>query len=72
MAATQCIAGPTHTRGTPPNTVQTDPRTWLELATGTVSWPDAVAAARVQISGVRADLSAWLPLPQAVAAVDVI
>jgi len=72
LAATQCVAGPTHTRGTPPNTVQTDPRTWLELATGTVSWQDAVATARVQISGVRSDLSAWLPLPQAVAAADVI
>lgn len=29
FAAVQCISGPRHTRGTPPNVVQTDPRTWL-------------------------------------------
>ena len=33
-AAIQCIEGPRHTRGTPPNTVETDARTWLALATG--------------------------------------
>ena len=72
LAATQCIPGPTHTRGTPPNTVQTDPRTWLELATGLLSWRDAIATARVQVSGVRADLSDHLPLAQATDAIDVI
>ena len=34
FVAVQCIAGPRHTRGTPPNVVETDPRTWLQLATG--------------------------------------
>lgn len=33
-AAVQCVEGPRHTRGTPPNVIETDPRTWLELATG--------------------------------------
>ena len=62
FAAVQCIAGPRHTRGTPPNVIETDPRTWLELATGRLTWTDAVAAARVTASGARADLSALLPV----------
>ena len=60
--AVQCVEGPRHTRGTPPNVVETDPRTWLELATGGLTWTDAVAAGRVTASGNRADLSALLPL----------
>ena len=42
FAAIQCIPGPRHTRGTPPNVIEMDPRTWLELATGLLAWPDAV------------------------------
>jgi len=60
--AVQCIEGPRHTRGTPPNVVETDPATWLRLATGALSWADAVAAGTVTASGNRADLSAHLPL----------
>ena len=59
---TQCITGPRHTRGTPPNVVETDPRTWLDLATGRRTWSEAVAEAKVSASGERADLSALLPL----------
>ena len=62
FAAVQCIEGPRHTRGTPPNVVETDPRTWLELATGSLEWTDAMAAGRVKASGNRADLSRLLPL----------
>ena len=62
FAAVQCVEGPRHTRGTPPNVVETDPRTWLELATGLLAWPDAVAAGRITASGNRADLAAHLPL----------
>jgi hypothetical protein len=62
FAAVQCIAGPRHTRGTPPNVIETDPRTWLELATGRLTWVAAVDAARVTASGARADLSALLPV----------
>jgi uncharacterized SCP-like protein len=61
-AVVQCIEGPRHTRGTPPNVVEADASTWLELATGQVSWADAVAAGRVHASGNRADLTAYLPL----------
>ena len=60
--AVQCIEGPRHTRGTPPNVVETDAATWLRLASGQVTWADAVAAGTVAASGNRADLSAHLPL----------
>jgi hypothetical protein len=62
FAAVQCVAGPRHTRGTPPNVVETDPRTWLELATARLTWRSALADGRVAPSGSRADLSPWLPL----------
>ena len=59
----QCVEGPRHTRGTPPNVVQTDPRTWLRLATGRTTWPDAVHNGDVTASGTRAaDIATWLPL----------
>jgi hypothetical protein len=61
--AVQCIEGPRHTRGTPPNVVETDPATWLRLVSGRVTWDDAVAEGKVTASGNRADLSAHLPLP---------
>jgi hypothetical protein len=60
--AVQCVEGPRHTRGTPPNVVETDPATWLGLASGALAWADAVASGRVRASGSRADLSALLPL----------
>ena len=60
--AVQCVEGPRHTRGTPPNVVETDAATWLLLATGQLSWADAVAGGRVSASGNRADLSPHLPL----------
>ena len=63
-AAAQVVAGVRHTRGTPPAVVETDPATWLDLATGAVSWADAVAAGRVSASGERTDLSAYLPLQE--------
>ena len=61
-AAVQCVAGPTHTRGTPPNVVETDPVTWVELATGRLLWAVAAADGRVMASGIRADVSGYLPL----------
>jgi hypothetical protein len=60
--AVQCVEGPRHTRGTPPNVVETDAATWLRLATGELAWADAVADGKVTASGNRADLSAYLPL----------
>lgn len=60
--AVQAIEGPRHTRGTPPNVVETDPTTWLALVSGRVDWADAVADGRVRASGTRADLTALLPI----------
>jgi hypothetical protein len=62
FGAVQCIEGPRHTRGTPPNVVETDAATWLALATGSLPWADAVADGRVHASGQRADLSDYLPV----------
>lgn len=58
FVAVQAIAGPRHTRGTPPNVVETDPLTWVRLATGRIAWADAP----VNASGQRADLSGYLPV----------
>lgn len=62
FGAVQVLEGPRHTRGTPPNVVETDADTWVALATGAESWVEASAAGRISASGVRADLSALLPL----------
>jgi hypothetical protein len=61
-AAIQCVAGQRHTRGTPPNVVETDAVTWILLATGQMAWPAAVASGAMRASGPRADLSQYLPL----------
>jgi hypothetical protein len=60
--AVQLVPGPRHTRGTPPNVVETDAATWLRLATGELAWERTVADGRVSASGSRADLSPHLPL----------
>ena len=62
-AAVQCVQGPRHTRGTPPNVVEADPVAFVELCTGRLSWADAAADGRVRTWGDRADLSPYLPLP---------
>ncbi|MDE2591893.1 MAG: hypothetical protein KGL41_03445 [Actinomycetales bacterium] len=62
LGATQCIPGPRHTRGTPPNVVEMSPETWFALATGSLLWDDAIAGALVLASGVRADLDGLFPL----------
>jgi hypothetical protein len=61
--AVQCVPGPRHTRGTPPNVVETDAATWLRLASGRLDWATAVADGLLTASGNRADLSPHLPLP---------
>jgi uncharacterized protein (TIGR03083 family) len=61
-AVVQCVEGPRHTRGTPPNVVETDPLTWIRLATGRTAWADALAAAQVSASGERADIGGLLPV----------
>jgi hypothetical protein len=62
FGAVQCVEGPRHTRGTPPNVVETDAATWLGLVAGTLAWADALSSGQVRASGSRADLSGLLPL----------
>lgn len=62
FAVVQCVEGPRHTRGTPPNVVETDPLTWVRLATGRTAWAEELDAATVRASGERADLAGLLPL----------
>ncbi|GAA2017919.1 hypothetical protein JL107_14415 [Nakamurella flavida] len=62
FAAVQAVEGLRHTRGTPPNVVETDAATWLALVSGRLTWAAARAAGRVSASGTRADLAAFLPL----------
>ena len=62
FGVTQCVEGPRHTRGTPPNVIETDAATWLSLVTGRISWGEAVSNHQLMASGLRADLSELLPL----------
>lgn len=62
FGAVQAAPGPGHTRGTPPNVIETDASTLLALATGGEAWADAVGRGAVRASGTRADVSPWLPL----------
>jgi uncharacterized protein (TIGR03083 family) len=62
VGAVQCVAGPTHTRGTPPGVVETDPLTWVRLAAGRIGWAEARADGLVRASGERTDLGGLLPL----------
>lgn len=62
FGVTQCFEGPRHTRGTPPNVIETDPVTWVALAIGTLAWGEAVSSARISASGTRAHLDGVLPL----------
>lgn len=62
FGAVQCIEGPAHTRGTPPNVVEMDAGTWFALATGAQPWAEALADHRISASGSRASLEDQLPL----------
>ena len=63
FVAVQCIEGPRHTRGTPPNVVETDPRSWLLLAVGDADFDALVADGAVSSSGSRAgEVASWMPL----------
>lgn len=65
FVAVQCIDGPRHTRGTPPNVVECTPETWLLVATGCISWEDAIGAPGTEVSGTRAgEVARWLPIVQ--------
>lgn len=59
FAAVQCVSGPEHRRGTPPNVVQCSPLEWLRLVVGEVAFSFSDA----DFSGTRAgDIARYLPL----------
>lgn len=63
FVAVQCVDGPRHTRGTPPNVVECEARVWLRLATGLVTVDEATTAADLTASGSRAgEIARYLPL----------
>jgi uncharacterized protein (TIGR03083 family) len=62
FAAVQCVEGPKHTRGTPPNVVETDGVSFVRLCAGREAWWDLVADGRVRASGERSDLSSLMPI----------
>ena len=61
--AIQCGSGGEHRRGTPPNVVEMDAQTWLALVSGELTWEAGIDQGLVAASGIRADLSTFLPLP---------
>jgi len=42
--------------------VEADPLTWVLVATQRMSWADAVRDGRLRASGIRTDLTEYLPL----------
>jgi hypothetical protein len=60
--AIQCVEGPRHTRGTPPNVVELDPVTFLGLASGSIAWEEGLRTGRIRASGIRADISHLFPI----------
>lgn len=63
FVAVQCVEGPRHTRGTPPNVVEMDPRTWLRLATGRTTFEEELEKGTVDASGSRAgEIARGLPV----------
>ncbi|MFC5280721.1 sterol carrier family protein [Arcanobacterium canis] len=57
IGAVQAIEGINHRRGTPPNVVEMDGQTWLDLVVGR-----EVDTRTISHSGTRADLTPYLPL----------
>lgn len=62
FGAVQCVEGPRHTRGTPPNVVEMAPEVWFGLAVGQLDWDEALKSGQIQASGTRAEIKQHLPL----------
>ena len=56
-SAIQCVEGPKHTRGTPPNVVEMSAEVLFDISAGKISWSDAIGDGRISASGERSDLS---------------
>ena len=57
-SAIQCVEGPKHTRGTPPNVVEMSAEVLFEIAGGKINWQEAISDGRISASGERSDISA--------------
>ena len=55
-AAIQCVEGPKHTRGTPPNVVELSASTLFGLIDSSIDWDSAVESGAVHASGERSNL----------------
>jgi hypothetical protein len=62
LGAIQCVAGPSHTRGTPSNVVELGPEAWLALALGTLSFEELIGQGKLSASGNRSDLTDLFPI----------
>ncbi len=56
-SAVQCVEGPKHTRGTPPNVVELSHQTLMDLLSGKISWSSGTSSGAIHASGERSDLS---------------
>ncbi len=57
--AIQCVAGSSHKRGTPPNTVEMSAQVLIQLRSNPKLWAELVASGQISASGVASDLS-WV------------
>lgn len=55
-AAIQCVEGPKHTRGTPPNVVEMNAETLFALVNNEKQWGDAIEDGSIHASGERSNL----------------
>jgi uncharacterized protein (TIGR03083 family) len=60
--AVQMVEGTTHTRGTPPNVVEMDAGTFVDMASGRRTFAESLDSGAVRASGTRADLGPYLPV----------
>ena len=56
-SAIQCVDGPKHTRGTPPNVVEMSAEVLFDISAGKITWSNAIGDGRISASGERSDLS---------------
>ena len=57
-SAIQCVEGPKHTRGTPPNVVEMSAEVLFDISKGKINWASAISDGRISASGERSNLSA--------------
>lgn len=62
LGAVQCIEGPSHSRGTPANVVELDPKSFVELALGRTTFEELTSKAKLSASGNRSDLTGLFPI----------